>query len=339
MPLFSPLIRKLQRFLADTSITNSDQNKRSKILEPLLSKQEIYELKSRAQIQQTIPIQAPESAQQSMGDVNSIYRGGGLDYQESRKYQAGDDPRYMNWQLAARTGELYMKIFREEKQPSVFILIDRRESMRFGTKIRLKVTQAARIAAIIAFSAQQRAATISGIVLNSSPQWLGEAQGAHEIFRWVSDACSPCPPFYMLPAPAKIDLAQILRLLQSKLIPGSTLYLISDFFDVSEQNQSSLAYLALKHSVHAIQIFDPAELHLPKAGQLHLYPDSTSAALNPHLSTGINVDTESASTRKNYRKAALSHFRKTEQCFQSVGISYVKISTLLDNVENKIALL
>jgi len=340
MRLLLTLIKKIQGALHVTSATRLNENLWSIIKNPLLSKQEIHTLIIRARKPKSTSKQSLESTQMTMGEVNSVYRGLGLDYEESRQYQPGDDPRHMNWQLAARTDALYMKVYREEKRPGVFILIDRRESMRFGTKIRLKVTQAARIATVLAFSAQQRSAVIGGVILNSKPHWLHEAQSEQEVFSWVSDVCSPCPPLSRSPnatslAAADGNLNHILRLLQSKISPGSTLYIISDFVELTKQHYISLANLAARHSVHAIHVYDPAELHLPKAGQLHLYPGST----NPTHRSGVTIDTESITTRRDYRKAALTYFEKTEQNFRSLGISYVKISTLLDNIENRIPLL
>jgi len=340
MSLLPTLIKNIQGFFPYISAARLDKNISGNVQNPLLSEHEIHQLKLRVRMPRATTMQPLEAAHQYMGDVDSIYRGTGLEYEESRRYQPGDDPRHMNWRLSARTAEFYMKVFREEKRPGVFILIDRRESMRFGTKIRLKVSQAARIAAILAFSAQQRSAVISGVILNSSPQWLNEARNDSEVFSWICDVCSPCPPLSSLPepmphAPAAVSMKQTLGLLQSKLTPGSRLYFISDFVDFTAQHQSNLANLAAKHSVHAIQVYDPAELHLPKAGQLHLYPGSTSDS----LTTGMAIDTESITIRRDFRKAASHHFEQTEQDFRSLGISYVKISTLLDNVENRIPLL
>ena len=105
---------------------------------PLLDTQTILGLKEQIQIHQNNSSNHKEIQHPMTGDSRSIFRGGGLDFEESRMYQAGDDLRYMNWRLTARSGEPYMKVFREERQPGIFIVVDRRPSMRFGTKKRLK---------------------------------------------------------------------------------------------------------------------------------------------------------------------------------------------------------
>jgi len=342
MSSLAAIIDKLKPILHYFTVTASEKKLHKIVRRTLLTKQEILDLKSRARLQQTKISQQRETAHQYMGDVISAYRGSGLEYEESRHYQAGDDPRFMNWRLAAKTGELYMKVFREERQPGVFVLIDRRESMRFGTKIRLKVTQAARIATIIAFSTQQRTTGLSGVILNSVPHWLNEAHSEREVFAWLRNVCSPCPPLSLLPSQelssddknSETTMAQALRLLQSTLTPGSTLYLISDFIDIDQQHQSSLMQLATEHNVHAIHIFDPAELNLPKAGQQHLNSSSVGDSVN----SAMSIDTESVLVRKDYRIAVLQHFNQVEQRIRSLGISYVKISTLNDNIENRIPL-
>ena len=332
MSIYPAIVNKLQPLLHYFSVATKGEQFSNIVQSALLTERDILELQSRARLPQSETAYQRETAHRYMGDINSLYRGNGLEYEESRHYQAGDDPRFMNWRLAARTGELYMKVFREERQPGVFVLIDRRESMRFGTKIRLKVTQAARAATVIAFSAQQSTTSVSGMILNSVPQWLNEAHSEHEVYDWVRKVCSPCPP---LSLPSETNMTQALRLLQLTLTSSSTLYLISDFVDLDEQHQSSLMHLATKHSVHAIHVFDPAELNLPKAGKQQLSPSSIGDSVN----SGMSIDTESTSIRKDYRKAASQHFKQIEQRIRCLGISYAKISTLIDNIENRIPLL
>ena len=92
------------------------------IQQPLLTRAEILEIRTRlAQLQEQSQ-HTHEVAHRLYGDAQSVYRGYGLDYEESRPYQRGDELRFMNWRLSARTGELYMKVFREERHPSVFVL-------------------------------------------------------------------------------------------------------------------------------------------------------------------------------------------------------------------------
>ena len=152
-----------------------------------------------------------------------------MDYEESRRYQSGDDPRYMNWQLSARTGQHYMKVFREERQPDVFILVDRRSTMRFGTQTRLKITQAARAATIVALSAQQNNLSVGGVIVSAELQWFKTNRNKQAIFDFIHQLARPARPAFTSPDIAEPSLAETLKLLNEILISGSIIYLVSDF--------------------------------------------------------------------------------------------------------------
>lgn len=279
-----------------------------------------------------------ETAHQLMGDNRSTYRGYGLDYEESRPYQPGDEPRYINWPLAARTGELYMKVFREERGPGVFIVVDRRTSMRFGTRTRLKVTQAARVASCIAIGAEIDHATVGGVVLNAAPQgqqWIKQARGEPAAQTLIHAACSACPPA-TLPAetqhdPAQhgeVDFGQLLDMLDAILIPGTRLYLISDFIDLQPEHRARLMQLSTQHQVHAIHIIDPAEQHLPRVGMARIQAITGSQTQT--------IDTDATSITEAYQNAADKHFAERKQLFNALNIAYTPISTMIDAVETEL---
>lgn len=157
---------------------------------PLLTNEEILDLLHRVQNKKRTNAHKYDISHRRIGDTRSIYRGYGIDYEESRHYIAGDDPRYMNWQLTARTGKHYMKVYREERQPGVFILIDRRLSMRFGTQKHLKITQAVRAAAIAAFKAQQNNLSVGGLLLDNELEWFKETQSKHAVFNFIQQAAN-----------------------------------------------------------------------------------------------------------------------------------------------------
>jgi len=272
-----------------------------------------------------------------MGDTRSIHRGYGLDYEESRPYQPGDEPRYMNWQLTARTGELYMKVFREERRPAVFVMVDRRETMRFGTRARLKVTQAARAATCIAFAAQYDRASVGGVILDAvpqAPQWIKETGGEQAAFDLIHAACAPCPPAFPSQAhlnPSmenELDFSYALNMLLATLIPGTILYLISDFIDLGEQHRARLMQLAAEHQVHAIHILDPAEQHLPKAGRVRFQTSDDNQ--------DVLIDTNDKTINKVYEEAAQKHFIERKQLFHALNIKYTQLSTVCDAVESEL---
>jgi len=311
---------------------------KSDFSQALLSKDEILDLQLRVTSKNRQPIHSHDTAEQRMGDRQSIYRGYGLDYEESRPYQAGDEPRYINWKLTARTGELYMKVFREERRPGVVILLDRRKTMQFGTRTRLKVTQAARVATCIAFSAQQRHAAISAVVLEATQHNLiliKDANDSQAVANLIQAACAPCPPIISPHANSyqatnnECDFDYALSILQETHIPGSTLYLIGDFMDFGEQHRSKLIQLSAHNDVHAIHIVDPAEKDFPRAGTLRFH------AVNDEQDVTIN--TMDSTISKTYKDAAMEHFSAIKQLFNALNVTYTEISTDCDAIETELA--
>lgn len=307
---------------------------------PLLSQEEILDLRVRVLLQQAQPDNRFHTAHQRMGDTRSVHRGYGLDYEESRAYQAGDEPRYMNWALTARTGELFMKVFREERRPGIFVVVDRRSTMRFGTHTRLKVAQAARAATCISFSAQPAHAAVGGVILNAAPQapqWIKETHGEQTALDLIHAASAPCPPASFFrentnrPTARETDFGYLLNMLQTSLIPGTTIYLISDFIDLDEQHRPKLMQLAAENPVHAIHIFDPVEQQLPHVGKVHLQ--------TPGDSQEMTVDTNDPDINAVYESAALNHFTVRKQLFHALGIRYLPLSTVTDAIEAELSAL
>ena len=303
--------------------------------QPLLSNAEIRDLQYRVNAKNTQPVHSYETAEQRMGEQPSLHRGYGLDYEESRPYQVGDDPRYMNWKLSARSSELYMKVFREERRPGVFILLDRRQTMRFGTRTRLKITQAARAASCIAFSAQRRHSSLSMLSLEAdqiNPTLIRDSDNQQAVANIIRTACAPCPPNHSTQkrhrATKSSDFEYALRILQETIIPGTTLYLIGDFMDLEEQHQAQLLQLSEHNNVHAIHIMDPAEKDLPQVGTLRFH--------TPEDEQDITINTADTITRKHYKDAATNYFTEKKRMLTRLNITYSAISTVCDAIETEI---
>jgi uncharacterized protein (DUF58 family) len=302
-----------------------------RVRDPLLNNDEILDLLHRVQSARKTLKYKRDIAFRQRGDIQSIYRGHGMDYEESRRYQPGDDPRYMNWQLSARTGQHYMKVFREERQPGVFILIDRRHSMRFGTQQRLKITQAIRAAAIAAFLAQENNFSIGGVILDRELEWFKENQNKQAVFDFIHQAARPAlPSFHDRQAQQykEPNIDDVLRMLNQVLTTGSTIYLISDFHDLNKDSESTLLQLSTSHNMHAIQIIDPAELNLPKAGNLSLKSISSD---KQEL-----INTNSSLEQKEYAAAAENYFDLKKSLFENIAVAYQQILTTDRNIEHKI---
>lgn len=289
---------------------------------PLLTREEILDLSYRAEALDKEGEHHYEVAHRQYGDARSVYRGFGMDYEESRPYQSGDDFRFMNWRLSARTGELHMKVFREERQPSVFILLDRRSSMRFGTQQRLKVTQAARVASLLAFAAQNHNTPVGGVLLEEELEWVADFHNDSGAFSFINAAKKSCPP---LTTPANTqNITHVIRLLHSMLVKGSVVYLISDFHDIDRESQPALLQLACEHRVYAMRILDEAEINLPRAGELNFIVDTDGAH---------RIDTNNAQTLQSYNELAENRRNEQNRIFASADINCIDIHSDEDAIE------
>lgn len=319
----SEFINKIVQYLP-LSLLKEDR----KTAHPLLSNDEIVDLYQRVNNIKNSGQKKYDIAHKKMGEQRSIYRGLGMDYEESRRYQPGDDPRYMNWQLSARTGQHYIKIFREERQPSVFIIMDRRHSMRFGTQQRLKVTQAARTAAIIAFSALQNNFSVGGVILDEKLEWFKENQSKQAIFDFIHQAARATPPTFDNQDLVEPELDEVTRMLNVILTKGSIIYFISDFYDLTEESQTSLFELTSSHQVNAIQITDPAEVKLPVAGTLLLKSADANSA--------VSINSNSISDNQSYELVSDNHFSLIKNRLEKSAVSYQQVMTTTNDVEKEV---
>jgi uncharacterized protein (DUF58 family) len=242
---------------------------------PLLSQAELAELLRAAQ---TLPpvwphagvVQHPQS-----GEFRSNTLGAGLDFEEARPYQPGDDVRRMDWRTTARTGKAFLKTFREEHQPQLHLVLDRGASMRFGTRSQLKVTQAARIAAMLAFISARNHLAIGATLWQPDGVTLPSRAGEAGVLQLVQAAIAPCPPLPAAAAPQAQTLAQVLRALNAQLPQGSRVVFIGDLHQFSAADFPELARLAALHEVSAYQVLDPTEGELPDVG-LRQFADLSS---------------------------------------------------------------
>lgn len=307
--------------------------KESSTLPPLLDEAELRDLRNRVRTKTYAAEHVRDVAHRPHGDSRSVYRGYGLDYEESRPYQSGDELRFMNWRLSARTGQPYMKVFREERRPGVFILIDRRGPMRFGTRVRLKAAQALRAAAIAAFQAERQSLPVGGVILDHAARWLAGDMAHADAFALLRAANHPCPPVSDTPETinkGNISIGDIYKTLAELLVQGSRVYLISDFVDSGDADLPSLLRLGSEHQIYALHIHDPGEAMLPALGDLCFVSQDGGRALN--------VDTAAPYTRLNYTVAAERHMRERETLFASAGIAYRVIETSDRDIENLVPL-
>lgn len=278
---------------------------------PLLDAEELAQLMHRIQAQQATPY-FRESQHRHAGDFRSVYLGSGLDFEEARPYQPGDDVRGMDWRTTARTARPHIKIYREEHQPALHVVVDRGPSMRFGTRTRLKVTQAARIAATLGFGAARANTCIGGTLWQPGAMTLPCRNGTEGAMQLAQAVIAPCPP---LTDPVAAEMPLLLALLDrldAQLPRGSNVVLISDFHALSEADMPALLRLASRHQVQAVQVLDVTEQALPNVG-LIAFQDAASTAR-------CWVDTGRREVRAAYQAHASGSHAAQQALFRRIGV-------------------
>lgn len=231
---------------------------------PLIAAADIAGLAVQAGLLAHSPV--PEVHDHHAGDWSSRWLGRGLDFEESRQYSAGDDIRDMDWRTTARTGRPHLKIYREERQPMVHLVVDRGATMRFGTRRRLKAAQAARVAAVLAFAAAGHNGVIGATFWDVQDETLPARHGRLAALGLIEQAAAPCPPLDHFAPTDSLRYADRLAALEVGLPRGARLVLISDLAWLTDAHERQLARLAARFAVWVIQIVDPAERVLPEVG-------------------------------------------------------------------------
>ena len=289
---------------------------------PLLNEQMLSELATQAQHLQVTRGYTQRLESHFSGTLPAKQIGSGMDYAESRVYQTGDDPRFINWRLTARSNETLVKTFHTESSPTMCVLLDRRAPMRFGTKNQLKVTQAAKVAGLLSYAAKQHRLALSGLILDEKNTWFLPNKNEQSFDSWLSQINKACPP--VSPSIAdKTDWQLTLQNLSVKNPLGSLVYLISDFSGLSDKHQHYLEELQSHHHVIAIHISDPAEHALSNNGVMRLQSLQSSFQTPLHF----QVDSGNAKQQQKYQAMSESHHESIKQLFKKRGIEYVAIST------------
>ena len=203
------------------------------------------------------------------GGSTSRWRGRGVDFRESRIYQAGDEIRHMDWRVTARTGKAHTKLFEEEREQNLLLAIDLNPGMRFGTRVRFKNVQAARAAALLAWMAAAAGDRVGAIGFGGSViaevKPAGGRRGALHVLRALSDWDAAADNVTCAP------LSSVLVRARRLLLPGMRLVLISDGFNTDATVQSLLSQVAARHEVALVLVRDALEMAPPPPGRYGIH--------------------------------------------------------------------
>ncbi|MBK1722003.1 DUF58 domain-containing protein [Thiocystis violacea] len=207
----------------------------------------------------------------------SRFRGRGMEFDESRVYQPGDDPRNMDWRVTARAGTPHVKLFREERERPVWLLVDQGSSMRFGTRVAFKSVVAAQAAALLGWSAVDRGDRVGGLVFD---------ERGHLERRPAARGAGLLPLLDRLAVPPDASqggygsLAEAAEHLVHLVRPGSLVAAISDFADLREERSSWLTQLGAGSELLLILVSDPIEANVPPPGRYPVAIERRRAVLD-----------------------------------------------------------
>lgn len=258
------------------------------------------------------------SQQMFSGEYHSAFKGRGMAFSEVREYQYGDDVRNIDWNVTARLGHPYIKIFEEERELTVMLIVDVSGSNRFGTHHQFKEELVAEVAATIAFSAIQNNDKV-GVILFSDKieKFIPPKKGRSHILRIIRELIT------FRPQSNGTNIAEALRYFTNVVKKRSTAFLISDFYD--ENYADPLKIAAHKHDLAALRIVDEKERQLPNLGLTKFY--------DPETRETLWVDTSSRQVRETFQQTYLQHEQQVQALLNKYGIDHAELYTGEDFVK------
>jgi len=255
---------------------------------------------------------------QLAGQYQSVFKGRGMDFTDVREYQPGDDIRVIDWNVSARTGQMHIKQFVEERELTVLLLVDASASQTFGTVNRSKQQTSAEIAALIAFSAIKNNDRVGLFIFTDEMEiFLPPKKGRKHVLRVITEILD------FKPKSRGTDLASALKYMARITRKRALVFAISDFQD--ENFEMSLNIANRRHEVIPVLVEDPMEFELPDMG-LAPFQD-------PETGEVFVADTSSPKVRQAYRKAALRRHNKLLQLFRKNKIDHIPIRTDKSHIE------
>ncbi len=257
------------------------------------------------------------------GHYHSAFKGRGMAFSEVREYQYGDDIRNIDWNVTARFNHPYIKIFEEERELTVMLLIDVSGSNEFGSRIQFKEEQMTEIAAVIAFSAINNNDKVGVIFFSDRVEkFIPPKKGASHILRIIRELID------FRPESQKTNIAEALRYLTNAIKKRCTAFVISDFLDTGFDEALRIA--GNKHDLVALRIYDESEASIPNIGLVKIF--------NKESGKYSWVDTASARVRQSYRDWWDMHQQYLARQFKKSGIDHVGINTGEDYVKPLVSL-
>jgi uncharacterized protein (DUF58 family) len=259
------------------------------------------------------------------GEYHSAFKGRGMAFSEVREYQFGDDIRSIDWNVTARYNHPYVKVFEEERELTVMLLVDVSGSRDFGTFEKMKKNVITEISAILSFSAIQNNDKIGVIFFSDTiEKFIPPKKGRSHILRIIRELID------FQPERTGTDITGAIRYLTNAIKKRCTAFVISDFMDENPDMEMALSIANNKHDVVALKIYDDRERELPPIGMVKLKDAETGKY--------VWVDSSSHKIRKIYTEFWNKHVARLDTLFKKCGVDYVSIDTREDYVKSLMTL-
>lgn len=246
------------------------------------------------------------------GQYQSVFKGKGMEFDEVREYQPGDEIRSIDWNVTARMGHPYIKKFVEERELTVMLILDMSGSCFFGTVKQLKMQVAAELCSVLSLSAIKNNDKVGLIIFTDRiEKFIPPRKGVRHVLRVIREA------LYFKPQGRSTDINAALEYLNRITARKTVTFIISDFF--SSDFKKMLAVANKRHDMVAITITDPRELELPDVGILKLEDSETGKCML--------VDTSDSSLRKDYSAGARERIDRRDALFRSVNVDVIDVRT------------
>jgi len=253
------------------------------------------------------------------GEYESVFKGHGMEFDEVREYQPGDDVRTIDWNVTARTGRPFVKRFREERELTVIFLVDLSASGSFGSVRQLKNEVAAEVCALLAFAATRNNDKVGLIVFTDHVEmFIPPEKGTRHVLRVIREILS------FQPRRTKTDIGRALDYLGRVLSRRAVVFLISDF--QAEGYERSLRVNSRRHDMIAVTINDPRELSMPDVGLLEI----EDAETGEH----VLIDTGSPAVRMEYERLSTQGSAGLAEFFRSISVDLIDIGTGRDTIRD-----
>jgi len=249
---------------------------------------------------------------QLVGQYESVFKGQGMEFKEVREYQPGDEIRAIDWNVTARTGSPFVKVFAEERELTVMLVVDVSGSGLFGTRSRIKNELAAELCAVLAFSAVKNNDRVGLIMFTDGVEkFVPAKKGRPHVLRVIREV------LYYEPQRPGTNIAAALEFLERIITRRCVVFLVSDF--LTSGYETALRIAGKRHDIIATTITDPCEETLPDVGLVELEDAETGETML--------IDSSDETVRVRYAREAARRRAALEQMFRSMSLDLIEVRT------------